>query len=350
MTTDTTQISNSSFGPQSHNADPGSHDHTLSGQTLHATLDVWECNIPQWNDQSRLPQQNKHVLFVDASNTRWRCALGDKAIYRYWSHQEATMSINWQEMKANRQHYLNGVPEQAGWLQGLLSDDTDYQDIEAVSAPWVEVDSPAYSRQGECGGGFDISLHIYKELVKAVLSSFSSYLTDMGSSFHGLICSLADPPSPNFCFMETGHKGNILAQDLARVHSGNSSSINLAKCMVVPIAPPDEYRSPSPLDIPGHNSGFPKTSWLLKNPQWRLGVYRVSSVGFKIQDSMQTALKLHRDPTSLRTHKDIHSLFARLAKIAILTQQHKTHMDLTPTLSFLASIPSLASTSLAALA
>ncbi|OAD79393.1 hypothetical protein PHYBLDRAFT_58443 [Phycomyces blakesleeanus NRRL 1555(-)] len=268
--------------------------------------------------------------------------------------------------KNEGQHYLNGVPEQAGWLQGLLSNDTDYQDIEAVSAPWVEVDSPVYSRQGECGGGFGISLHIYKELVKAVLSSFSSYLTDMGSSFHGLICSLADPPSPNFCFMETRPKGNILAQDLARVHSDNSSSINLAKCMVVPIAPPDEYRSPSPLDIPGHNSGFPKTSWLLKNPQWRLGVYRVSSVGFKIQDSMQSqlisscletiknyhtaALKLHRDPTSLRTHKDIHSLFACLAKMAILTQQHKTHMDLTPTLSFLASIPSLASTSLAALA
>ncbi|OAD79441.1 hypothetical protein PHYBLDRAFT_139470 [Phycomyces blakesleeanus NRRL 1555(-)] len=145
---------------------------------------------------------------------------------------------------------------------------------------------------------------------------------------------------------------------------------------MVPIAPPDEYRSPSPLDIPGHNSGFPKSSWLLKNPQWRLGVYRVSSISFKIQDSMQiydlinflvynhllgyslgniknhhtAALKLHRDPTSLRTHKDIHSLFACLAIMAILTQQHKTHMDLTPTLSFLASIPSLASTSLAALA
>ncbi|OAD79442.1 hypothetical protein PHYBLDRAFT_139471 [Phycomyces blakesleeanus NRRL 1555(-)] len=208
MTTDTTQISNSLFGPQSHNADPGSHDHTLSGQTLHATLDVWECNISQWNDQSRLSQQNKHVLFVDASSTRWRCALGDKAIYRYWSHQEATMSINWQEMKVNEQHYLNGVPEQAGWLQGLLSDDSDSQDIEAVSAPWVEVDSPAYSRQGECGGRFSISLHIYKELVKAVLSSFSSYPTDMGSLFHGLICSLADPPSPNFCFMETRPKGN----------------------------------------------------------------------------------------------------------------------------------------------
>ncbi|KAL0097639.1 hypothetical protein J3Q64DRAFT_1828939 [Phycomyces blakesleeanus] len=168
----------------------------------------WECNISQWNDQSRLSQQNKHVLFVDASSTRWRCALGDKAIYRYWSHQEATMSINWQEMKVNEQHYLNGVPEQAGWLQGLLSDDSDSQDIEAVSAPWVEVDSPAYSRQGECGGRFSISLHIYKELVKAVLSSFSSYPTDMGSLFHGLICSLADPPSPNFCFMETRPKGN----------------------------------------------------------------------------------------------------------------------------------------------
>ncbi|KAL0094486.1 hypothetical protein F4703DRAFT_1948802 [Phycomyces blakesleeanus] len=185
MTTDTTQISNSLFGPQSHNADPGSHDHTLSGQTLHATLDV--------------------ILVPSGGHNIYQLARNEGGISCPTNLPLPTALIHTCQ---NEQHYLNGVPEQAGWLQGLLSDDSDSQDIEAVSAPWVEVDSPAYSRQGECGGRFSISLHIYKELVKAVLSSFSSYPTDMGSSFHGLICSLADPPSPNFCFMETRPKGN----------------------------------------------------------------------------------------------------------------------------------------------
>ncbi|KAL0092167.1 hypothetical protein J3Q64DRAFT_1831612 [Phycomyces blakesleeanus] len=68
-----------------------------------------------------------------------------------------------------------------------------------------------------------------------------------------------------------------------------------------------------------------------------------------IKNHCTAALKLHRDPTSFYTHKDIHSLFARLATMAPPTRHHKTHVDLTPTLSFLASIPSLASSSLAAL-
>ncbi|OAD81154.1 hypothetical protein PHYBLDRAFT_72976 [Phycomyces blakesleeanus NRRL 1555(-)] len=301
-TTDTTQIYNSSFGPQSHDADPGSHDRTLSSQTLHATLDVVQEQLREEERRvgytttiaSDLPSGTSLVgmqyltmeRLIAPTTTKQACSVRrceqhqmgmctreqdnpwilvppvDHNVYQLVGNEGGkSCPTNLPLPTAlihtcqNGQHYLNGVPEQAEWLQGLSSDDTGYQDMEAVSALWVEVDSPAYSRQGECGGGFGISLHIYKELVEAVLFSFSSYLTDMGSSFSGFICGPADPPSPNFCFMETRSEGDsnrcnvdtmvsmgqllpefslepdwtVLAQDLARGPSGDNSSTDLAE-------------------------------------------------------------------------------------------------------------------------
>ncbi|OBZ81561.1 hypothetical protein A0J61_10392 [Choanephora cucurbitarum] len=57
------------------------------------------------NGRSILPQTPKQTIYVDASDTGWGCfaPITDKApllAHSYWTHEKASMSINWRELKA----------------------------------------------------------------------------------------------------------------------------------------------------------------------------------------------------------------------------------------------------------
>lgn len=65
----------------------------------------WKTNISHWNGKSILPQTPQRTIFVDASNTGWRCHLHihpNKRLtaFGHWSHHETQTSINWRELKA----------------------------------------------------------------------------------------------------------------------------------------------------------------------------------------------------------------------------------------------------------
>ncbi|CEP08910.1 hypothetical protein, partial, partial [Parasitella parasitica] len=63
-------------------------------------LQWWYHNLKKWNGRSFLPTTPTETVYVDASNTGWGCSWKHQKASGYWTHEEASQSINWRELAA----------------------------------------------------------------------------------------------------------------------------------------------------------------------------------------------------------------------------------------------------------
>ncbi|KAG0755157.1 hypothetical protein G6F24_012020 [Rhizopus arrhizus] len=148
----------------------------------------WYDNLKKWNGRSLLPSTPTQTIYVDASNTGWGCSLGKQRAHGYWAPEEAAQSINWRELKADRQHNQPVVYQQTGGNTVAPFNESRNGSLELVSSTQHYDSSSTHQRDLQQNSRYGVSPNILQEPMANNSNSIPTDSTTMGSVLDRPLC------------------------------------------------------------------------------------------------------------------------------------------------------------------
>ncbi|KAG2217076.1 hypothetical protein INT45_013103 [Circinella minor] len=268
-------------------------------------LTWWHQNLTKWNGRSLLPLTPQHTMYVDASDYRWGGVYHQQVVQGHWTTQERAQSINWRELKAIHL-ILQSFPHLTNTTILIRTDNM-----------------MAKSYINRYGGTRSLLLNVIATTIWEQCKHCNLWI--QAQHIAGIDNVQADhasrfSPSTITRFLEEGTQGSQgrsyhRGQDLF-IHWGRHYNIDLNQFSVVQLI---EF-----LQLAA-DSGFAPNM---------VGLFRWAVTAFHINSS------------TLSSSPELHQCLSRLKKKAPPLPLSKSPVDLTPSFTFLRSIPSHLSTSL----